>query len=175
MESDSLVIKYNPPNKLYIKAPHMARPRENPSIPTNSITALCSPTMANTSNVLARDESSDYDSSCSSTTVPETGRSWLSNLSFSSRRTSSVSVSSSATETASLGGSNKPHKANQVAWEAMKRLKSTRGGRVGLDHFRLLRRLGSGDIGNVYLCQIRYIYIYMYIYVSHLRIDTALP
>ncbi|KAI6679391.1 hypothetical protein NL676_033272 [Syzygium grande] len=29
------------------------------------------------------------------------------------------------------------------------------GGRVGLDHFRLLRRLGSGDIGNVYLCQIR--------------------
>lgn len=28
-------------------------------------------------------------------------------------------------------------------------------GRVGLDHFRLLKRLGSGDIGNVYLCQIR--------------------
>ncbi|KAK4772353.1 hypothetical protein SAY86_014128 [Trapa natans] len=112
--------------------------------------------MANTSNILARDESSDYDSSCSSTTVPETGRSWLSNLSLSSRRTSSVSVSSSAaTETASLSGSNKPHKANQVAWEAMRRLKSTRGGRVGLDHFRLLRRLGSGDIGNVYLCQIR--------------------
>ncbi|KAK4780459.1 hypothetical protein SAY87_016565 [Trapa incisa] len=87
-----------------------------------------------------------------------TGRSWLSNLSFSSRRTSSVSVSSSAaTETASLSGSNKPHKANQVAWEAMRRLKSTKGGRIGLDHFRLLRRVGSGDIGNVYLCQIRYL------------------
>ncbi|KAK4791189.1 hypothetical protein SAY86_031602 [Trapa natans] len=60
-----------------------------------------------------------------------------------------------ATETASLSGSNKPHKVNQVAWEAMRRLKSTKGGRIGLDHFRLLRRVGSGDIGNVYLCQIR--------------------
>lgn len=28
-------------------------------------------------------------------------------------------------------------------------------GRVGLEHFRLLRRVGSGDIGNVYLCEIR--------------------
>ncbi|KAK4753935.1 hypothetical protein SAY87_002039 [Trapa incisa] len=103
-----------------------------------------------------REESSAYDSSCSSITLPETARSWLGNLSFSSRRTSSVSVSSSAgSDTAFLGASNKPHKANQVAWEAIKRLKSTHGARVCLDHFRLLRRLGSGDIGNVYLCQIR--------------------
>ncbi|KAK9098825.1 hypothetical protein Syun_025870 [Stephania yunnanensis] len=28
-------------------------------------------------------------------------------------------------------------------------------GQVGLDNFRLLRRLGSGDLGNVYLCQLR--------------------
>ena len=36
----------------------------------------------------------------------------------------------------------------------MKRLRRAKG-RIGLDHFRILRRLGSGDIGNVYLCQIR--------------------
>ena len=29
------------------------------------------------------------------------------------------------------------------------------GGRIGLDHFRILKRVGGGDIGNVYLCQIR--------------------
>ncbi|XP_045786794.1 protein kinase PINOID 2 [Trifolium pratense] len=102
-----------------------------------------------------RDEP-DYDSSSSSITVPESTRSWMSNLSFGSRRRrSSVSVSSTTTYTSSLLGSNaKPHKANQVAWEAMTRLRLDKG-RVGLDHFRILKRLGSGDIGNVYLCQIR--------------------
>ncbi|KAF8400682.1 hypothetical protein HHK36_013982 [Tetracentron sinense] len=96
-----------------------------------------------------RDES-DYDSSCSSITVPDSSRSWMSNLSFGSR--SSVSLCSYADSTVSCG--HKPHKANQTAWEAMKRLRAEKG-RVGLDQFRLLRRLGSGDLGNVYLCQIR--------------------
>ncbi|CAI8610266.1 unnamed protein product [Vicia faba] len=98
----------------------------------------------------------DYDSSSSSITVPESTRSWMSNLSFGSRRRrSSVSVSSTTTYTSSTISSNaKPHKANQVAWQAMSRLRLDKG-RVGLDHFRLLKRLGSGDIGNVYLCQIR--------------------
>lgn len=37
----------------------------------------------------------------------------------------------------------------------MKRLRSLKGGQLSLDHFKLLRRVGSGDIGNVYLCQMR--------------------
>lgn len=76
----------------------------------------------------------------------------MSNLSFGSRR-SSVSVCSSS-DTYSFSNCHKPHKANQAAWEAMKRLRVEKG-QVGLEHFRLLRRVGSGDIGNVYLCQIR--------------------
>ncbi|KAK9269521.1 hypothetical protein L1049_001297 [Liquidambar formosana] len=99
-----------------------------------------------------RVEDSDYDSSCSSITVPDSSRSWMSNLSFGSRR-SSISISSSVDT--SFYNCHKPHQANQVAWEAMKRLRAEKGGHVGLDHFRLLRRVGSGDIGNVYLCQIR--------------------
>ena len=100
---------------------------------------------------------SDYDSSCSSITIPDSSRSWMSSsLSFGSRRLSSVSVCSSAAESSSTTtSSHKPHKANQAAWEAMSRLRLSSRGRVGLDQFRLLRRLGSGDIGNVYLCQIR--------------------
>ncbi|CAK7336680.1 unnamed protein product [Dovyalis caffra] len=103
-----------------------------------------------------RDESlSDHDSSSSSITVPDSSRSWMSNLSFGSRR-SSISISSSVADTASICSTahEKPHKANQAAWQAIKQLRRVTG-RVGLDHFRLLRRLGSGDIGNVYLCQIR--------------------
>ncbi|KAM2745434.1 hypothetical protein PS2_021165 [Malus domestica] len=49
---------------------------------------------------------------------------------------------------------HKPHKANQAAWEAMRWLRRSKR-RVGLEHFRLIRRLGSKDIGNVYICQIR--------------------
>ncbi|KAK7328383.1 hypothetical protein VNO77_22488 [Canavalia gladiata] len=96
-----------------------------------------------TATTLCRDESSDNESSSSSITVADSSRSWLSNLSF--RRSSSVSATAD---------SSKPHKAHQAAWEAMRRLRRDVGG-VGLEHFRLMRRLGSGDIGNVYLCQIR--------------------
>ncbi|KAK3439329.1 hypothetical protein EUGRSUZ_C04178 [Eucalyptus grandis] len=91
-------------------------------------------------------DDSDYDSSSgsSSLTVPGTGRrSWLSsgNLSSfsSSRRTSISSSSASSAADSSLSYSSshhlKPHKSNHAAWEAMSRLR--------------------GDIGNVYLCQIR--------------------
>ncbi|CAJ1975452.1 unnamed protein product [Sphenostylis stenocarpa] len=90
----------------------------------------------------ARDESSDNDSTCSSGTVLDSSRSWLSTFSFrrASRGTSRSSLSLSETTTG-------------AACEAMRRLHLHNT--VGLDHFRLLRRLGSGDIGNVYLCQIR--------------------
>ncbi|GMH27327.1 hypothetical protein Nepgr_029170 [Nepenthes gracilis] len=100
-------------------------------------------------STIIKDES-DYDSSCSSITVPDSSRSWMSNLSFGSHSSSSVYSMGAAAAT-----HNKPHKSNQAAWEAMKRLRREKGGQIGLDHFRLLRRLGSGDIGNVYLCQIR--------------------
>ncbi|GLJ53871.1 hypothetical protein SUGI_1150500 [Cryptomeria japonica] len=47
-----------------------------------------------------------------------------------------------------------PHKANDAAWEAIESVRRRDGG-VGLKHFKLVRRLGSGDIGNVFLCQLR--------------------
>ncbi|XP_008785082.1 protein kinase PINOID 2-like [Phoenix dactylifera] len=87
-------------------------------------------------------EESDYDSSCSSLTVPDSRRSLGSS--------SSVSVRSYCCSAAQ----HKPHKANQVEWEAIRRVQAA-AGHVGLDHFRLVRRLGSGDLGNVYLCQLR--------------------
>ncbi|KAM7509873.1 hypothetical protein LguiB_008748 [Lonicera macranthoides] len=47
----------------------------------------------------------------------------------------------------------KPHKANDLGWEAIKAIRS-RDGALGLNHFRLLKRLGGGDIGTVYLAEL---------------------
>ncbi|CAH8341914.1 unnamed protein product [Eruca vesicaria subsp. sativa] len=101
-----------------------------------------------------KDNESDYETS---TAGPDSSRrtSWLS-----SSFTASPSCSSSISHLSNHHDLNtynqsKPHKANQVAWEAMARLRRCCGRAVGLEHFRLLKRLGSGDIGSVYLCQIR--------------------
>ncbi|KAG0463887.1 hypothetical protein HPP92_019956 [Vanilla planifolia] len=76
-------------------------------------------------------------------------RSWISDVSFGSF--SSVSLRSSAR--VNVAG-HKPHKSNQTEWEAIRHIRTT-AGTIGLEHFRLVRRLGSGDLGNVYLCHLR--------------------
>ncbi|KAK9119824.1 hypothetical protein Scep_017917 [Stephania cephalantha] len=48
---------------------------------------------------------------------------------------------------------NKPHKVNDTRWEAIQIIRS-RDGMLGLNHFRLLKRLGCGDIGSVYLSEL---------------------
>ncbi|KAK4759704.1 hypothetical protein SAY87_022835 [Trapa incisa] len=48
---------------------------------------------------------------------------------------------------------NKPHKANDLRWEAIQIVRA-RDGLLGLSHFRLLKRLGCGDIGSVYLSEL---------------------
>ncbi|PKA64563.1 Protein kinase PINOID 2 [Apostasia shenzhenica] len=101
---------------------------------------------------------SDHESSRSSFTAPDSRRSWISDLSLGS--SSSVSLRSFGRESAASSFSasfahHKPHKANQAEWEAIKLVRASAAGRVGLEHFRLVRRLGSGDLGNVYLCQLR--------------------
>lgn len=98
-----------------------------------------------------REESDvDYESSCSSATAISSRRSLISDVSYVS--SSTVSVRSFGAE--SVGG-HKPHKANQAEWEAIGRVRVACGGGLGLENFRLVRRLGNGDLGNVYLCQLR--------------------
>lgn len=47
----------------------------------------------------------------------------------------------------------KPHKANDTRWEAIQAVRS-RDGLLGLNHFRLVKKLGCGDIGTVYLSEL---------------------
>ncbi|GAU29032.1 hypothetical protein TSUD_165500 [Trifolium subterraneum] len=47
----------------------------------------------------------------------------------------------------------KPHKANDVRWEAIQAIRVRDGG-LEMRHFRLLKKLGCGDIGSVYLAEL---------------------
>ncbi|ERN20532.1 hypothetical protein AMTR_s00068p00198560 [Amborella trichopoda] len=51
-------------------------------------------------------------------------------------------------------GINKPHTGGDGRWEAIQMAKS-RDSPLSLTHFRLLKRLGYGDIGSVYLVELR--------------------
>ncbi|KAJ7532821.1 hypothetical protein O6H91_13G021600 [Diphasiastrum complanatum] len=73
-----------------------------------------------------------------------------------SRTSTSSSVSdSNESSCSSLSTAlNKPHKANDKRWEAIQ-VTRVRDGPLGLSHFRLLKRVGCGDIGSVYLAELR--------------------
>ncbi|KAK4269950.1 hypothetical protein QN277_023042 [Acacia crassicarpa] len=51
------------------------------------------------------------------------------------------------------GSANKPHKGNDPRWKAILAIRS-RDGILGMSHFKLLKRLGCGDIGSVYLSEL---------------------
>jgi protein-serine/threonine kinase len=62
----------------------------------------------------------------------------------------SMDRTSTTTTTSSI---TKPHKSNDPRWEAIQLVRA-RYGPLGLAHFRLLRQVGSGDIGSVYLAEL---------------------
>lgn len=74
----------------------------------------------------------------------ESGKSSMCRASTSSDESSCSSFSSNI---------NKPHKANDSRWEAIQVVRA-RDGALGLSHFRLLKKLGCGDIGSVYLSEL---------------------
>lgn len=49
---------------------------------------------------------------------------------------------------------SKPHKGNDIRWDAIQHVKG-KDGDLALAHFRLLKKLGCGDIGSVYLAELR--------------------
>ncbi|GMI72244.1 D6 protein kinase like 2 [Hibiscus trionum] len=69
------------------------------------------------------------------------------------RGSTSSDVSDESTCSSFSSSISKPHKANDLRWEAIQAVRA-RDGILGLSHFRLLRRLGCGDIGSVYLSEL---------------------
>jgi len=70
---------------------------------------------------------------------------------------------------------SKPHckAANDMGWEAIQELRD-RDGAVGLNHFKLIRRLGCGDIGSVYLSELRGTSCYFAMKVTYTNKQTLL-
>ncbi|KAK4259175.1 hypothetical protein QN277_005532 [Acacia crassicarpa] len=69
------------------------------------------------------------------------------------RGSTSSDVSDESTCSSFSSSVNKPHKANDLRWEAIQAVRA-KDGVMGLGHFRLLKRLGCGDIGSVYLSEL---------------------
>ncbi|KAL0362941.1 UNVERIFIED_CONTAM: Serine/threonine-protein kinase D6PKL2 [Sesamum calycinum] len=69
------------------------------------------------------------------------------------RGSTSTDVSDESTCSSLSSGVNKPHKANDLRWEAIQAVR-TKDGVLDLRHFRLLKKLGCGDIGSVYLSEL---------------------
>ncbi|KAK8969123.1 Protein kinase G11A [Platanthera guangdongensis] len=69
------------------------------------------------------------------------------------RPSSSSDISDESSSSSFSGSINKPHKANDSRWEAIQAVRA-RDGVLGLRHFRLLKKLGCGDIGSVYLSEL---------------------
>ncbi|KAL8151131.1 hypothetical protein V2J09_020939 [Rumex salicifolius] len=81
----------------------------------------------------------------------------ISQSSKSSRGDFSSSTTSISEESSSLSGSsrcgNRPHMSKDLRWDAIRQMVAHHGS-LSLKHFKLHRRLGSGDIGSVYLAQL---------------------
>ena len=70
-----------------------------------------------------------------------------------SRPSDSSVVSDDSSWSHITGGASKPHKGNDPRWKAIHAVR-TRDSVLGMSHFRLLKRLGCGDIGSVYLSEL---------------------
>jgi hypothetical protein len=69
-------------------------------------------------------------------------------------RASTGSDVSDESNTSSLSSAlYRPHKANDIRWEAIQAIRA-RDGMLEMRHFWLLKRLGKGDIGSVYLAEL---------------------
>ncbi|WZZ34113.1 hypothetical protein YC2023_017514 [Brassica napus] len=104
------------------------RPVPSPKIPSSPGSNMTESQLVNTSN---------------SNTKPNNNSNGSSNMS--SRNNSIESTSSNP---------SKPHTGGDIRWDAVNMLTS-KGVQLGISDFRLLKRLGYGDIGSVYLVELR--------------------
>ncbi|KAF3453290.1 hypothetical protein FNV43_RR03730 [Rhamnella rubrinervis] len=69
------------------------------------------------------------------------------------RGSTSSDVSDESTCSSLSSSINKPHKANDIRWEAIQAVR-VKDGTLNFSHFRLLKKLGCGDIGSVHLSEL---------------------
>lgn len=85
---------------------------------------------------------------------PKASESSKSSISKTSTSSEESDLSNDSIYTSFITALSKPHKANDARWEVIQAAHAKEGP-LGLNHFRLLKRLGCGDIGSVYLAELR--------------------
>ncbi|CAL1409350.1 unnamed protein product [Linum trigynum] len=88
------------------------------------------------------------------TTTTSSSTSSGTSASTSNSRNDNIDSSSSMTSSVTNNASLKPHTGGDSRWDSINTVVSCRGA-MGLSNFRLLKRLGYGDIGSVYLVELR--------------------
>ncbi|KAJ1415408.1 Protein kinase domain [Sesbania bispinosa] len=105
------------------------------------------------SDAITSDGMLSLDRNCDSTKGSVRGDSLESAKTSASRASDSSGISDDSNWSNITGGANKPHKGNDPRWKAILAIR-LRDGILGMSHFRLLKRLGCGDIGSVYLSEL---------------------
>ncbi|EEF33317.1 serine/threonine-protein kinase D6PKL1 [Ricinus communis] len=119
----------------------------------------CNSGIEETSSSKLGSSNSDYRTKSILTKVDERSRS-REKGEFSQSSKSSIgdySSSTSVSEDSNLSGSSRcgtrPHMSRDLRWEAIRQVQRQHG-RLGLKHFKLIKKLGCGDIGSVYLAEL---------------------
>ncbi|TKY65250.1 Serine/threonine-protein kinase D6PKL2 [Spatholobus suberectus] len=118
---------------------------------TMSIANSCASTYR--SDAITSDGMLSLDRNCDSTKGSVRGDSLESAKTSASRASDSSGLSDDSNWSNITGSANKPHKGNDPRWKAILAIRA-RDGILGMSHFRLLKRLGCGDIGSVYLSEL---------------------
>lgn len=105
------------------------------------------------SDVITSDGMLSMERNCESTKGSVRGDSLESAKTSISRASDSSGLSDDSNWSNITGSANKPHKGNDPRWKAILAIRA-RDGILGMSHFRLLKRLGCGDIGSVYLSEL---------------------
>ncbi|KAH8488259.1 hypothetical protein Peur_060019 [Populus x canadensis] len=105
------------------------------------------------SDAITSDGMLSIDRNCESTKGSVRGDSLESAKTSVSRASDSSGLSDDSNWSNITGSANKPHKGNDPRWKAILAIR-TRDGFLGMNHFRLFKRLGCGDIGSVYLSEL---------------------
>lgn len=123
--------------------------------PQNSLysTTLYAEAKQSFSNTEVSECASSIEKSCESVDIPNSYDLDKSRKTSVYRGSTGSDISDESNSSSLSNTMYKPHKANDTRWEAMQVVRS-HDGMLGLNHFRLLRRLGCGDIGSVYLSEL---------------------
>ncbi|KAJ0112596.1 hypothetical protein Patl1_00105 [Pistacia atlantica] len=105
------------------------------------------------SDAITSDGMLSMERNCESTKGSVRGDSLESAKTSISRASDSSGLSDDSNWSNITGSANKPHKGNDPRWKAILAIRA-RDGILGMSHFKLLKRLGCGDIGSVYLSEL---------------------